>query len=322
MQKRTWLALCAATVTAVAAPVAGAQTPSSAYPNRPITLIVPYGPGGVTDVIARALAQGMSKPLGQTIVIENKPGAGASMGVVDMKTAKPDGYRLTLTPVGIFRQPHIQKVNFDPVADVSYVAAFMTYDFLLAVPANSPFKTVKDVVDAAKRDPGAVDYGTPGKFSANHVVMAQLEQKTGTQFTHVPFKGDADSINSLLAGHTKTAVFANSVQPYLTSGKMRALAIAANQRTEAFADVPTFRELGYAFDVPSPLGVAGPKGLPADITHKLEAAIQSAMQEPAFKQVAANYGIRLEYRNAQDYSAFAKKAFAEEKDIVKAIGLD
>lgn len=319
MSPRFLLTLCAALAAVAVAPQVGAQT---GYPNRPITLIVPYGPGGVTDVIARALAQGMSKPLGQTIVIENKPGAGASMGVVDMKSAKPDGYRLTLTPVGIFRQPHIQKVNFDPVADVSYVAAFMTYDFILAVPTNSPFKSVKDVVEQAKREPGSVDYGTPGKFSANHVVMALLEQKTGAKFTHVPFKGDADSINSLLAGHTKTAVFANTVQPYLTSGKMRALAIASSQRTEAFADVPTFRELGYALDVPSPLGIAGPKGMPAEIVQKLESAVQSAMQEPAFKQVAANYGIRLEYRNAAQYSAFAQKAFAEEKEIVKSIGLD
>ncbi|MDR3004958.1 MAG: tripartite tricarboxylate transporter substrate binding protein, partial [Acidovorax sp.] len=298
------------------------QAQPAAYPNRPITLIVPYGAGGVTDVMARALTLGMGKSLGQTIIIENKPGAGASMGVVDMKTAKPDGYRLTLTPVGIFRQPHIQKVNFDPVADVSYVGAFMTYDFLLAVAADSPFKSLKDVVDAAKRDPGAVNYGTPGKFSANHVAMAMLEQKAGVQFTHVPFKGDADSINALLAGHTKTALLANTVQPYLSSGKMRALAIAADKRSEAFADVPTFRELGYAFDVPSPLGIAGPKGLPPDVVQKLEAAMQSAMQDAAFKQVAANYGIRLAYRNAQDYSAFAKKAFAEEKAVVQGIGLD
>lgn len=321
MHKRTLLAYGAAALSMLAlAPIAQAQP--AAYPNRPITLIVPYGAGGVTDVMARALALGMGKSLGQTIIIENKPGAGASMGVVDMKTAKPDGYRLTLTPVGIFRQPHIQKVNFDPVADVSYVGAFMTYDFLLAVAADSPFKSLKDVVDAAKRDPGAVNYGTPGKFSANHVAMAMLEQKAGVQFTHVPFKGDADSINALLAGHTKTALLANTVQPYLSSGKMRALAIAADKRSEAFADVPTFRELGYAFDVPSPLGIAGPKGLPPDVVQKLEAAMQSAMQDAAFKQVAANYGIRLAYRNAQDYSAFAKKAFAEEKAVVQGIGLD
>lgn len=320
MHKRTLLACGVAALSSlVLAPAAQAQ---AAYPNRPITLIVPYGPGGVTDVIARSLALGMSKPLGQTIIIENKPGAGASMGVVDMKTAKPDGYRLTLTPVGIFRQPHIQKVSFDPVADVSYVGAFMTYDFILAVSANSPFQSLADMLDAAKQDPGAVNYGTPGKFSANHVAMAMLEQKAGVQLTHVPFKGDADSINALLAGHTKTAMLANTVQPYLSSGKMRALAIAADKRTEAFADVPTFRELGYAFDVPSPLGIAGPKGLPAEIVQKLEAAMQSAMQEPSFKQVAANYGIRLEYRNTQDYGAFAKKAFAEEKEIVKGIGLD
>lgn len=320
MQKRILLAYGVATLSMLAlAPAVQAQ---AAYPSRPITLIVPYGAGGVTDVITRALAQGMGKSLGQTIIIENKPGAGASMGVVDMKTTKPDGYRLTLTPVGIFRQPHVQKVNYDPVADVSYVAAFMNYDFILAVPANSPFKSLKDMVEAARRDAGAVDYGTPGKFSANHVAMALLEQKAGVHFTHVPFKGDAEAINALLAGHTKTAIMGNTVQPYLISGKLRALAIAADKRSEAFADVPTFREQGYAFDVPSPLGIAGPKGLPADVVQKLGAAVQAAMQESGFKQVAANYGIRLEYRNAQDYSAFAKKAFAEEKDVVQGIGLD
>ena len=292
------------------------------YPNRPVTLIVPYGAGGVTDVIARSLAQAMSKNLGQSIIIENKPGAGASMGVVDMKTAKPDGYRLTLSPVGIFRQPHIQKVNYDPIADLTYVATYMAYDFILAVQQNSPIKSVKDIVDQSKKEPGSIDYGTPGKFSANHVLMSLLEKNAGVQLTHVPYKGDAEAVNALLAGHTKTGVFGNTVLPYMNSGKLRALAIAAETRPEAFANVPTFKEQGYDVVTPSPLGIAGPKGLPKEIVQKLETSIQTAMQDPAFKQAAGNYGVRLEYRNSPDYTALAKKIFADEKVIVQGIGLD
>ena len=319
MQRRT-VGLLAATLLASA--FAGSAWAEANYPSRPITLIVPYGAGGVSDVVARALAQSMGKQLGQSVIIENKPGAGASMGVMDMKNAKPDGYRLTLSPVGIFRQPHIQKVAYDPVADLTYVATYMAYDFLLAVPADSPFKSVKDIVEQSKKQPDSVDYGTPGKFSANHVLMALLEKKAGVQFTHVPYKGDAEAVNALIAGHTKTGVFGNTVLPYMNSGKLRALAIASETRPPAFANVPTFREQGYDVVTPSPLGIAGPKGLPADIVRKLEGAVKVTMDDPAFQQAAANYGVRLEYRNAQDYSAFAKKAFADEGAIVQSIGLD
>ena len=322
MQRRTFAAVAVSIAVAGAAGFAAPAVAQADYPNRPIVLIVPYGAGGVSDVVARALALSMGKQLGQSIIIENKPGAGASMGVMDMKNAKPDGYRLTLSPVAIFRQPHIQKVAYDPIADLTYVAAFMSYDFLLAVAQDSPFKSVKDIVDQSKKQPGSVDYGTPGKFSANHVLMALLEKKAGVQFTHVPYKGDAEAVNALIAGHTKTGVFGNTVLPHMQSGKLRALAIASETRPPAFAIVPTFREQGYDVVTPSPLGIAGPRGLPPEIVRKLEAAVKSAMDDPAFQQAAANYGVRLEYRNAQDYSAFAKKAFAEEGTIVQSIGLD
>lgn len=322
MHRRTFAAVAASIAVVGAAGFAAPAVAQADYPNRPVVLIVPYGAGGVSDVVARALALSMGKQLGQSIIIENKPGAGASMGVMDMKNAKPDGYRLTLSPVGIFRQPHIQKVAYDPIADLTYVAAYMSYDFLLAVAQDSPFKSVKDIVEQSKKQPGSVDYGTPGKFSANHVLMALLEKKAGVQFTHVPYKGDAEAVNALIAGHTKTGVFGNTVLPHMQSGKLRALAIASETRPPAFANVPTFREQGYDVVTPSPLGIAGPKGLPPEIVRKLEAAVKSAMDDPAFQQAAANYGVRLEYRNAPDYSAFAKKAFAEEGAIVQSIGLE
>ena len=320
MQRRFWTLGAVALAASWSMGTAHAQAES--FPNKPITLIVPYGPGGVTDVIARALGMGMGKALGQTVVVENKAGAAGAMGVVDMLTAKPDGYRLTLAPVGIFRQPYIQKVAYDPVQDLSYIASFMTYDFILTVPANSPIQTVQDYVAWARQHPGQMDYGTPGKFTANHVAMALLEKKTGIQLNHAPFKGDADAINALSGGHIKSAIFANSILPQVQAGKVRALATASDRRPEAFANVPTFREAGYDFDVPSPLGIAGPKGLPQDVVLKLDQAVKAAMDDPAFKQVVANYGIRTDYRDHKAYAAFARQAFAQEKEIVQGIGLE
>lgn len=319
MQQRVWR-MCTGALVGLC--WSGAVWAQSDYPNRPITLIVPYGAGGVTDVIARSLAQAMSQHLKQSIVIENKPGAGASMGVMDMKTAKPDGYRLTLTPAGIFRQPHIQKVNYDPIADVSFVSAFMEYDFILAVPPNSPFKTVKDLVEHNQKDPGSVDYGSAGRYSGNHVTMALLEQKTDTAFTHIPYKGDAEAANALLAEHNQSAVFGNTALPFLTSGKLRALAIAAPQRAAAFAQVPTFKEQGYDIVVPSPLGLAGPRGLAPEVIPKLEEAVQAALKDPGFQQTAANYGIRTHYRDAKAYTVLAQQMLANEKTIISTMGLD
>lgn len=320
MQRRTWAAWGVASLVLTAWGAVHAQNTS--FPEKPVTLIVPYGPGGVTDVIARALGISMGKTLGQTVVIENKPGAAGAMGVVDMLNTKPDGYRLTLAPVGIFRQPYIQKVAYDPVKDLTYIATFMTYDFILTVPAQSPIKTLKDYIEYAKKQPGQMDYGTPGKFTANHVAMALLEKKTGITLTHAPFKGDADAINALAGGHIKSAIFANSILPQLQAGKVRALATAADKRPAAFGDVPTFREAGYDFDVPSPLGIAGPKGMPAEVVQKLDLAIKAAMDDPGFQQVVANYGIRTDYRDHKAYADFAKQAFLQEKEIVQGIGLD
>lgn len=320
MQRRTWAAGMIASL--VCSAWGAVQAQSLPFPDKPITLIVPYGPGGVTDVIARALGISLGKTLGQTVVIENKPGAAGAMGVVDMLNTKPDGYRLTLAPVGIFRQPYIQKVTYDPVKDLTYIATFMTYDFILTVPAQSPIQTIQDYVEYAKKQPGRMDYGTPGKFTANHVAMALLEKKTGITLTHAPFKGDADAITALSGGHIQSAMFANSILPQLQAGKVRALATVADKRPEAFADVPTFREAGYDFDLPSPLGIAGPKGMPADVVQKLDAAIKVAMDDPGFQRVVANYGIRTDYRGHHAYTAFAKQAFAQEKEILQSIGLD
>lgn len=309
-------------VCAMVAVVATGAHAQADYPSQPITIIVPYAPGGTTDVLGRALALSLGKQLKQTVIVENKPGAAGSMGVVEMLKTKPDGYKLTLTPVGIFRQPYLQKTPYDPIKDLSYIASFATYDFILAVPANSPFKSLKDLTEYSRAHPGAVDYGTPGKFTGNQVAMVLLGKAIGTEFVHVPYKGDSEAIASLVAGHTKAAVTTNSILTFMESGKVRALAVAAEQRPAAFAQVPTFRESGYDVVVPSPLGIAGPKGLPQPIVQKLDTAVKAALEDPEVQRVIQNYGIRTDYRDHKAYAEFARTTFAGEKTLVQNMGLN
>ena len=292
------------------------------YPSRPITIIVPYAPGGTTDVVGRALAESLARQLKQTVVIENKPGAAGAMGVLDMMSTKPDGYRLTMAPVGIFRQPYLQQTRYDPIRDLTYIASFLTYDFALTVQANSPYKTVKDIVEAARKDAGAINYSSPGKFTGNQVVMAMLGKSTGVKFTHVPYKGDSDATAALLGGHVKASVVTNSILTHMKAGSVRVLATADSARNPAFTDVPTLKELGYDVLVPSPLGLAGPANLPQAIVEKLDQAVKTALDDPEVKRVVDNYGVRTYYLGHQAYAQFARDTFKAEKDVVSNLGLD
>ncbi len=276
----------------------------------------------MTDVIARALGLGMGKALGQNVVVENKAGAAGAMGVVDMLTARPDGYRLTLAPVGIFRQPYIQKVAYDPVRDLTYIATFMTYDFILTVPSDSPIQTVQDYVAWAKKNPGQMSYGTPGKFTANHVAMALLEKRRASHSTTHPSR-------EMPRPSTRCRV-GTSLPPFLPTASCRRCKRA---RCVRWPRRPIAAPKPLPMRPPSAKRAMnlmclrrwvslGPKGMPLDVVKKLDQAIKTAMQDPAFQQVVRNYGIRTDYRDHQAYAAFAKQAFAQEKDIVQGIGLE
>lgn len=291
------------------------------YPSKPITIIVPYGPGGTTDVMTRALASSLSRQLKQTVVVENKPGVAGAMGVIQMKSSAPDGYMLTMAPMGIFREPHLQSVPYDPIRDLTFIATVLSYDFAVTVKADSPFKTVQELVDYAKKHPGDIDYSSPGRYTGNQVVMASLGKNQNVDFTHIPYKGDADATTALLGQHVKAAVVTNSILPHFKSGAVRVLATADAERNPYFTDVPTLKELGYDVVVPSPLGIAGPAGLPAPIVDKLDQAIKVALEDPEVNRVAENFGVRTYYLDHDDYAAFAKKDYASEKDLITNLGL-
>jgi tripartite-type tricarboxylate transporter receptor subunit TctC len=271
--------------------------------------------------MGRAVAASLSRQLKQSVVVVNKPGVAGAAGVVQMKATPPDGYTLTMVPVGVFREPHLRPTPYDPINDLAYIATVLTYDFAVAVKADSPFKTVKDLVDYAKAHPGDITYGTPGAYTGNHVVLAVLGKSQGAEFNHVPYKGDAEAISALMGGHIKAAVVTNSVLPHLKSGALRALATADEARNAFFPNVATLKELGYDVVVPSPLGIAGPAGLPAPIVQKLDQAIKASLDDPEVKQAGDNFGVRMYYLNNEAYTAFAKKDFATQKSVVGTMGL-
>ncbi|RZJ16779.1 MAG: tripartite tricarboxylate transporter substrate binding protein, partial [Haliea sp.] len=241
--------------------LAAAPAQAQNYPNKPIKLIVPYSAGGVTDQFGRALAEMAGKRLGQSIVIENKTGANGTLGAVQMLNTDPAGYTITMIPIGVFRMPHITGAQYDPMKDLTYISSMVGFNYYIAVNAASPWKTVGELVDYTRKKSGPVSYGTPGAYSSQHIAMEQLGEKTGADWTHIPYKGDADAMAALLGNHIQAIVSASSVLPYVTSGQMRVLAALGDKRTVELPGVPTLKELGYPVVHTSPIGFAGPKGM-------------------------------------------------------------
>lgn len=317
MSRRQLLTRTAAFV--LAASTAGLVVPAiaqDAYPSRPITLIVPNTAGGSTDLLGRALAEGLSRVLKQTVVVENKPGGNGTMGVLQMKRSQPDGYALTMVPLGAFRQPYLQTVAYHPLKDLSFISTIANYSYAIAVRPDSKWKTIQDLVNDAKAQPDSINYGTSAMFSTNHLLMVELGREAGARWTHVPHKGDSEALAALLGGHIQAVSSTSTVLPYAQSGKVRVLATGGETRSKDFPDVPTLKEAGYPVALASPLGIGGPAGLPPAIVVKLDEAIASVLKDPAFIAQAEKIGIELQYRNHQQYAQYAERAFAQEKSII------
>jgi tripartite-type tricarboxylate transporter receptor subunit TctC len=211
------LAAPAATV----APVVQAQ----AFPARPVTLLVTFPPGGPTDIAGRALAETTAKYLGQPVIVENRPGASGTLGALAMTSAKPDGYTLTMLPATVFRTPQIEKMAFDPLKDLSYIMGVSGYLFAVLVRTDSPWKTLKDLTDFAKANPGKVSFGSHGIGSTMHLAMEDLALQSNTKLNHIPFKGSVDMLNAILGGHLDVAADTTGAIPHVQAGKLRPLAV-------------------------------------------------------------------------------------------------
>ncbi|MGT2511996.1 tripartite tricarboxylate transporter substrate binding protein [Cupriavidus basilensis] len=310
------IVLCGATA-ALAQPAQQAQS----YPTRPVTLIVPYAPGGTTDVVVRQFAVALQKALGQTVVVDNKPGVAGTMGALALMQAKPDGYTLSMMPVTVFRQPFIQKTAFDPAHDFTYLSRITGYTFGVVVRADSPWKNWSDFLRDARARPGTVSYGSPGQFSSPHITMIELVTKEKLTVNHVPFKGDADCLNSLMGNHVQLCAAGSSAGTLVDAGKLRWINLWTAQRSPRWPDAPTLRELGYDIVSNSPYGVAGPKGMDPKVVGVLQDALRRAAEDPQHLAALKRQDQDLMYLDSAGYTRFAMQQIAQEKALVERLGI-
>jgi tripartite-type tricarboxylate transporter receptor subunit TctC len=317
MDRRTVLAAAAA-----AAVLPHAVARAQAFPSRSISIYVAFPAGGPTDQFFRALAEGATKTLGQTVIVENKPGAGGTLAPIAVKALKPDGYVVAQMPLGVFRIPHMQKApQFDPIKDFTYIINLTGYTFGLVVTASSPWKTVKDFIDDARRNPGKIDYGSTGTGTTPHLVMEELAQKAGVKLSHVPYKGSADLMAAMLGGHIQAASDSTGWAPHVEAGKLRLLATFGPKRTKRWPDVPTLTELGYDTVSESPFGLAGPAGMDPAVVRTLHDAFKKALEEPKVTVLLDRLDQPLVYMSAEDYTKFAKQTYEAERATVERLGL-
>ena len=292
------------------------------FPTRAVTLIVPWPPGGSTDIAMRSLAQATEKHLGQSIVIENRPGAAGTLGPGNMAaTARPDGYTVAQLPISIFRIPYIQKASFDPAKDFTYIIHLTGYTFGAVVRADAPWKTFQELMDYAKANPGKINYGTPGAGSSLHITMEQIAKAKGLKWTQVPFKGGADNMNALLGGHIDVTTDSTGWAELVNAGKFRLLVTWGAQRTRNWPTVPTLREVGVDMVSNSPFGIGGPKGMDPAIVKVLHDALKKGMEEQSYKDTIAKLDMEPDYLNTADYHAYALKQIVEQKQLVEELGL-
>jgi tripartite-type tricarboxylate transporter receptor subunit TctC len=281
----------------------GVVAPSLAadFPTKEVQIIIPYAPGGATDLVFRALAASTSKYLGKAVVVVNKAGGAGAVGFTEAAQARPDGYTVVtaITPLTIL--PHQVKTaftykDFEPIINVVDDPA------MFQVRADSPWKTLQEFLDYARKNPGMVTVGNSGAGGGVHLIALAFERAAGVKFNHIPFAGGGPSVTALLGGH----IHAVSVSPpegiaHVKAGKLRIIALFSAKRMEAFPNVPTVREQGVNFVMSQWRGLAAPKGTPADVIKKLHDAFKQGMEDPAFVKNAADMTVQLAYLGPAEF---------------------
>jgi tripartite-type tricarboxylate transporter receptor subunit TctC len=305
---------------AAAAVLTASSALAQSFPVKPITLICPWPAGGSTDLHLRKMAELASKRLGQTVIVENKPGGSGMNGPSTMaKTARPDGYTLSQLTISAFRVPYMQKVDWDPLEDFTYVIGLAGYTFGIVVKNDSPFKTFQDLIDYARANPGKLSYATPGQGTSLHLAMEEIGAKTNVQFLHIPFKGYAEGATALLGGHVMAHVDSTGWAKHVDAGTMRLLATLGDKRTRWNA--PTVSELGIDTVSNSPYGVVAPKGVPPQVVKTLHDAFKSAMDDPENLKILQQLDQVYWYKSSDEYRQWAAQRLVAERATIERIGL-
>lgn len=302
--------------------MSAAQT-TNTYPNQAIRMVVPYPPGGPTDITARVVAAEMSKTIGQSVVIDNRPGASGMIGSEMVTKAAPDGYTLLANAsIHVINPSVYPDMRFDAIKDFTPITQLAQVPLVLVVPANSPIKSVKDLVEYAKANPGKVNFGSAGSASAQHLAGESFKIAAGIQMQHIPYKGSAPALTDLAGGQLQLMFDSMpSATPMINSGKLRAIAVTTTVRAKARPDLPTIAESGFpGFDISTWYAYWAPKGTPADIIEKLAASAAQALKNP---EVIAKYeamGAEPVGSTPAQFAAYVESEAKKWNDIVKKSG--
>jgi len=319
------LAMAAASLVAGATLLAPAGVLAQAsYPSRPIRLIVPFPAGGGTDLIAREVANKVATSNGWSIVIDNKPGSGGNLGVDAAAKAAPDGYTLVLGQTSnLAINPTLYaKLPYNPEKDLTPVGLVASAPLVLVVAADSPYKTLADVVAAAKARPETLNYASSGSGTVAHLATELFQKTANVRFTHVPYKGAAQGSTDLIGGQIQ--MYMSSVPTligHIKSGKMRPIVVTSRKRTTDLPDTPTVDESGYkGFEAATWFGIAGPAGLPKDVVAKLNAAFNKALQDPEVKRKLASQGAEVKGSTPEEFGAYIREETVRWGKVVKDSG--
>jgi tripartite-type tricarboxylate transporter receptor subunit TctC len=311
--------------TFIAASLAAAlPAQAQAWPSKPIKLVVPYAPGGTTDVIARMVAEYLGQRLGQNIIVDNKPGKGAMVGTALVAKAPPDGYTLLMSVIsGLSISPTLYGgADFDPMADFIHIALASRNPSVLVVNPNFKAKTFKEYIEIAKAEPGKLAFATSGAGSSNHLLAARLEQVIGAAMVHIPYRGAGPAMVDTIAGNVPSMFDSlPSAATHIKAGKVRALAVSGEERNPAFPDVPTMKESGYPDLISySWFGISVPAKTPQPIVDRLATEMQAVLKEPTVVKRWEEIGAESSTMTPAEFTRFVQAEIDKWVPVVKASG--
>lgn len=322
MNTRIWRLLCAAAALALGPAAALAQTAAS-YPSKAVRIVIPFGTGG-TNIMARWLALKFTESMGQTFVVDPRLGAGGTIGNELVAKSAPDGYTLLVAPPGLVFSPFLYKrVGYDPLRDFTSIALLGSVPNVMSVHPSVPARTLRNVIELARKQPGKLSYGSGGIGSTNHLAMEALKSLTQTNIVHVPYKGATIALVDLISGQVDIVVVAvSSVAPYIQQGKLRGIVTLSAERSPALPNLPTSAEAGHPqFVMDNWYGFFGPAGLPAHIVERLNAEALKVMNLPESRERLGAQGLEVFPSNPQTLAALMKSEYARFAKIIKDAGI-